>query len=133
MAQSKLWFNDGLWWGVLFNRSSEEYHIYRYERASHSWNDTGTLVEERNFSKADVLRDGDHLYAVSAGPNNTNSARVSRYSYYAASDMANPQAAVCLAPSLVVSRPATGEVTTVARVMGTTSSPASSGVRPRAS
>jgi hypothetical protein len=29
MAQSKLWFNDGLWWGVLFDRSSEEYHVYR--------------------------------------------------------------------------------------------------------
>ena len=29
MAQSKLWFNDDLWWGVLFDRSSEEYHIYR--------------------------------------------------------------------------------------------------------
>ena len=36
MAQSKLWFNDGLWWGVLFDRSSEEYHIYRHEWASHS-------------------------------------------------------------------------------------------------
>ena len=87
MAQSKLWFNDGLWWGVLFDRSSEEYHIYRYEWASHSWNDTGTLVDERNFSKADALWDGNHLYAVSAGPNSTNSAhsaRVSRYSYNAA-------------------------------------------------
>ena len=84
MAQSKLWFNDGLWWGVLFDRSSEEYHIYRYEWASHSWNDTGTLVDERNFSKADALWDGNHLYAVSAGPDSTNSAhsaRVSRYSY----------------------------------------------------
>jgi hypothetical protein len=87
MAQSKLWFNDGRWWGVLFDRSSEEYHIYRYEWASHSWNDTGTLVDERNFSKADALWDGDHLYVVSAGPNSTNSAhsaRVSRYSYSAA-------------------------------------------------
>jgi RTX calcium-binding nonapeptide repeat (4 copies) len=84
MAQSKLWFNDGLWWGVLFDRSSEEYRIYRYEWPSHSWNDTGTLVDERNFSKADALWDGDHLYIVSAGPNSTNSAhsaRVSRYSY----------------------------------------------------
>ena len=87
MAQSKLWFNDGLWWGVLSDRSSEEYHIHRYEWASHSWNDTGTLVDERNFSKADALWDGNHLYAVSAGPNSTNSAhsaRVSRYSYNAA-------------------------------------------------
>jgi hypothetical protein len=68
MAQSKLWFNDGLWWGVLFDRSSEEYHIYRYEWASHSRKDTGTLLDERNLSKADALWDGDHLYVVSAGP-----------------------------------------------------------------
>ncbi len=87
MAQSKLWFNDGLWWGVLFDRSSEEYHIYRYDWASHSWNDAGALIDERNFSKADALWDGDHLYVVSAGPNGTNSAhsaRVSRYRYNAA-------------------------------------------------
>lgn len=69
---------------MLFDRSSEEYHIYPYEWPSHYWNDTGTLLDERNFSKADALWDGDHLYIVSAGPNSTNSAhsaRVSRYSY----------------------------------------------------
>jgi hypothetical protein len=46
MAQSKLWFNAGLWWGVLFDRPSEEYHIYRYDWASHPWNDTDTLKGE---------------------------------------------------------------------------------------
>jgi hypothetical protein len=95
MAQSKLWFNDGLWWGMLFERSSEEYHIYRYDWPSHSWNDTGTLVDERNFSKADALWDGDHLYVVSAGPNSTNSAhsaRVSRYSYNEATRRYAPDA-----------------------------------------
>jgi hypothetical protein len=66
---------------VLFDRSSEEYHIYRYDWPSHSRNDTGTLLDERNFSKADTLWNGNHLYVVSAGPNSTNSARVSRYSY----------------------------------------------------
>ena len=34
--QSKLWFNDGTWWGSLFNRSAEEHHIYRYDRATHT-------------------------------------------------------------------------------------------------
>jgi hypothetical protein len=87
MAQSKLWFNDGVWWGVLFDRSTEEYHVYRYDWATHTWNDTGTLVDERNFSKADALWDGTHLYVVSAGPNSANSAhsaRISRYTYVAA-------------------------------------------------
>ena len=82
--QSKLWFNDGIWWGSLFNRSTEEYHIYRYDWAAHTWSDTGTLIDERNTSKADALWDGKHLYVVSAGASSTNSshgARVLRYSY----------------------------------------------------
>ena len=28
-TQSKLWFNDGAWWGIFFDGSSEEYRIYR--------------------------------------------------------------------------------------------------------
>src|SRR4028118_861370 len=82
--QSKLWFNDGLWWASLFNRATEEYHIYRYDWSAHTWNDTGTLIDERNSSKADTLWDGAHLYVVSAGTTKTNTshgARVLRYSY----------------------------------------------------
>lgn len=82
--QSKLWFNNGAWWGVLFNRTAEEYRIYRYERASNSWADTGTPVDARNNSKADVLWDGGHLYVASAGPGPSTAAdkgRFLRYSY----------------------------------------------------
>ena len=80
--QSKLWFNDGVWWGSLFDRSTEEYHIYRYDRASHTWSDTGTRIDERNASKTDTLWDGTHLYVVSsAGTGTTSGARVLRYSY----------------------------------------------------
>jgi hypothetical protein len=86
--QSKLWFNDGIWWGVLFNRSTEKHQIYRYDPAAHAWSDTGTVVDERNNSKADVLWDGQQLYVASAGPNatnNSNAARMVRYSYDAGS------------------------------------------------
>ena len=82
--QSKLWFNDGIWWASLFDRSTEEYHIYRYDWTAHTWSDTGTLIDERNTSKADTLWDGTHLYVVSAGEDSTNQAhgaRVLRYSY----------------------------------------------------
>src|SRR5215211_2681411 len=85
--QSKLWFNDGTWWGSLFNRSTEEYHIYRYDRPGNSWQDTGTLIDERNTSKADTLWDGTHLYVATAGASATTSthgARILRYSYNAA-------------------------------------------------
>ena len=82
--QSKLWFNDGIWWASLFNRSTEEYHIYRYDWSAHTWSDTGTLIDERNSSKADILWDGSHLYVATAGPDSTNTshaARILRYSY----------------------------------------------------
>ena len=66
-AQSKLWFNDGVWWGILFDGFSEEYHIYRYDRTEDTWSDTGVLVDERNTSRADALWEDGHLYVVSAG------------------------------------------------------------------
>jgi hypothetical protein len=82
--QSKLWFNDGTWWASMFNRTVGEYHIYRYDRATHTWSDTGTLIDERDSSKADTLWDGSHLYVATAGASSTNSAdgaRILRYSY----------------------------------------------------
>jgi DNA-binding phage protein len=84
--QSKLWYNDGTWWGSMFNTSTEEFHIYRLDRASQSWSDTGTLIDERNSSKADTLWDGSHLYVATAGPTSasSHSGRVLRYSYDAA-------------------------------------------------
>jgi hypothetical protein len=50
-TQSKLWFNDGLWWGILFDLSSEEFHIYRYDLTEDTWKDTGILVDGRNTSR----------------------------------------------------------------------------------
>ena len=83
-TQSKLWFNDGTWWGILFDGSAEEYHIYRYDGAKEAWSDTGTLVDGRNASRADALWDGPHLYVVSAGTEaglEEHGARFLRYSY----------------------------------------------------
>jgi hypothetical protein len=83
-AQSKLWFNDGAWWGILFDGFSEEYHIYRYDRTEDAWNDTGVLVDARNTSRADALWEDGHLYVVSGGTEASlekDSARFLRYSY----------------------------------------------------
>jgi hypothetical protein len=88
-TQSKLWFNDGAWWGILFDLSSEEFRIYRYDLTTDSWKDTGTLVDGRNTSRADVLWDGPHLYVVSAGTEASlerDSARFLRYSYDSSSN-----------------------------------------------
>jgi hypothetical protein len=83
-TQSKLWFNDGVWWGILFDGFSEEYHIYRYDRTQDAWKDTGVLVDARNTSRADALWEDGHLYVVSAGTEaslDKDSARFLRYSY----------------------------------------------------
>jgi hypothetical protein len=86
-SQSKLWFNDGSWWGSFFDRSAGEHRIYRYNSDTRTWTDAGTDIDERDASKADTLWDGTHLYVVSAGPDSSitdQSARILRYSYDAA-------------------------------------------------
>jgi hypothetical protein len=83
-TQSKLWFNDGSWWGILFDGTSEEYRIFRYDQAKESWDNTGTLVDARNTARADALWDGPHLYVASAGTETDlpgDSARFLRYTY----------------------------------------------------
>jgi hypothetical protein len=87
--ESKLWWNDGFWWGSLYNDAAQAYHIYRLDLASQSWVDTGTFLDDRNASKADTLWDGQHLYVVShifttngqpaSGSNNWG--RLYRFSY----------------------------------------------------
>jgi hypothetical protein len=63
--QSKLWFNAGLWWADMFDTGSRTWHIFRLDRASESWVDTGTVLDPRAGSLADVLWDGTHLYVGS--------------------------------------------------------------------
>src|SRR5215211_7867775 len=83
--QSKLWYTaDGTWWGVLFNKSTNRYDIYRFDKTTQSWSDTGTLVETRGRSKSDALWDGTHLYVASSAIDTTTAdqnAYLRRYSY----------------------------------------------------
>ena len=90
--ESKLWFNDGSWWGVLFESVSQTYHIFRLDRTQETWIDTKILVDNRPKSRADTLWDGQHLYVAShvfatsaAAAAAGNPARLSRYSYDSAS------------------------------------------------
>jgi len=92
--ESKLWFNDGVWWGVLFNSSLQGYDIYRLNRATQTWSDTGTPVDDRAQSTADALWDQasgklyivSNLHVNSAVPTNTSSdwGRLYRYTYNSA-------------------------------------------------
>jgi len=62
--QSKLWWNDGSWWADMWTTGSG-WHIYRLDRATHSWVDTGVLNDARGSTLADALWDGAHLYIAS--------------------------------------------------------------------
>jgi hypothetical protein len=86
--QSKLWYNAGAWWGVLFHASSQTWHIYALNRAKETWSDSGVRVDDRPNTRADVLWDGKYLYvasnvvAPSASANSTGKpARLYRFQY----------------------------------------------------
>ncbi|MEO8285764.1 MAG: S-layer homology domain-containing protein [Chloroflexota bacterium] len=82
--QSKLWFNDGFWWGSLFDRTTEQYYIYRLDPANQTWTNTGTVIDNRNSSRADCLWDGTHLYVATATTVSSTSGDntlILRYSY----------------------------------------------------
>ncbi|HEX6968288.1 MAG TPA: hypothetical protein VF174_05690, partial [Micromonosporaceae bacterium] len=86
--ESKLWWNDGRWWAVLFDTTSQTHHIFWLDRSTESWVDTGTMVDNRHTTRSDTLWDGTHLYVsshVTASSNSAatsgNPARLYRYSY----------------------------------------------------
>ena len=62
--ESKLWWNDAIWWGSLWNVASARYEIYRFDRPSQTWSSTGTAIDTRKSSKADCLWDGTKLYVA---------------------------------------------------------------------
>lgn len=63
--ESKLWWNDGFWYGIMWSEVGNAYHIYRLNLPSQEWVDTGTAVDNRLESRADALWDGQKLYVVS--------------------------------------------------------------------
>lgn len=91
--ESKLWWNDGSWWGVLYNQTAAEFRIYRLDWESQTWEDTGVSVDNREDSRADVLWDGttNKLYIAShfrfSNPahssNEAEKGRLYRFSYNA--------------------------------------------------
>lgn len=62
-GQTKLWFAEGSWWGVLEKSPTDGTHIFRW--TGRRWSDTGVLVDERPLALADVVWTGEHLYVAS--------------------------------------------------------------------
>ena len=90
--ESKLWFNDGFWWGYMFDSVSGDFHIFKFNTGPQTWTDTGVAGDTRNNTTADVLWDGAKLYVASHVQNDgstgtgTPPANLYRYSYNAATD-----------------------------------------------
>ena len=63
--QSKLWFNDGIWWASMITSAGKN-DIHRLNWATQSWSDTGVQIDERSKSSADTLWDGNKLYVLSS-------------------------------------------------------------------
>jgi hypothetical protein len=93
-AESKLWWHDGYWWGVLFSPAEEAFTIHQLDLAIHEWVDTGTIVDTRidgRAARSDVLwdeREGKLYIAThrkienpSVVSNSYNWARLLVYSY----------------------------------------------------
>ncbi|MCG8603560.1 IPT/TIG domain-containing protein, partial [bacterium] len=77
--ESKLWWNDGLWWGSLWDPDANVYRIHRFNLQSQCWVSVGPEIDDRSQSRGDALWDGEKLYIVShAG---SDGGRMYRYSY----------------------------------------------------
>ncbi len=65
--ESKAWYNDGRWNASLWSSTHTAYTIHWLDLTTQSWIDTGTQLDSRNDSKADVLWDETQqkLYVVS--------------------------------------------------------------------
>ena len=48
--ESKLWWNDGFWWGALYNSGNSQYEIHRFNLATQSWTSSGVAIDNRNGS-----------------------------------------------------------------------------------
>ena len=77
--QSKVWFEDGLWWATLYSSEAHQFRIFRLDRFSGQWIDTGVAVDDRNSSRADALSFEGRLYVVSGARD--SGVRLYRYTY----------------------------------------------------
>jgi hypothetical protein len=63
--ESKLWFNDGIWWGSLIDPATGAYYIHRLDTSTQTWVRTATPLDNRPETRADTLWTGTKLYVAS--------------------------------------------------------------------
>ena len=64
-AESVLWWNDGSWWADMWDTTTQHFQIFRLNVSTQTWTSTGTTLDPRANSHADVLWNGSHLYVAS--------------------------------------------------------------------
>ena len=64
-AESVLWWNDGSWWANMWDRVSQDFHIFRLDQPTQTWMNTGVATDTRSNTHSDVLWSGGHLYVAS--------------------------------------------------------------------
>jgi hypothetical protein len=87
--EAKLWFNDGSWWASMWDVGTSDFYIWKLNRGSETWTRTGTPLDDRSSTRADVLWDGTKLYVAShtfSESDGSGVSRLYRYSYAAATD-----------------------------------------------
>lgn len=89
--ESKLWWNDGFWWGILWDPVLHVHRIHKFNVASQCWTSVGPDLDERAHSAADVLwYDATQKLYISSrakqGSVPSPETRFYRYSYNSATD-----------------------------------------------
>jgi hypothetical protein len=66
-AQSKLWYQDGTWWGLMWSASANATKIHKLDGPTQAWQETATVVDARPSARGDALWDAKtgKLYVVS--------------------------------------------------------------------
>lgn len=86
--QSKLWWNAGQWWGLLWgpdprNRNHAAFYIQRFDPTVQGWSNTGVEVDDRQRSHADVLWDGPTSTLYVASTIDSGAAKLYRFTWAA--------------------------------------------------
>ena len=119
-SQSKLWTNDGFWFGIRFDPASTpaaKFRIWRLNMATQNWTNTSVPVDDRNRSHADVLVHGNFIYVASARAEGVagtvgRDLRIYKYSY---NTVSNTYALVGGFPKLIPGTAAGTGFSTIAR------------------
>jgi len=92
--ESKVWYVGDHWWADLVNPEVQRHQIYRFDRDTFEWIDTGVALDPRPNARSDVLWDEQsgrlyvvsHIFTTNATPTSasTNWAFLYRYQYDAA-------------------------------------------------